>query len=75
MAWGSRLGAQQHLFFSNRDRQCEDGLGEEASQPETRGWTQSPSRLRLLCMHSPDGSGSEHMLYCSGTGVFGTVWG
>jgi len=26
MAWGSRLGAQKHLFFSNRDRMCEDGL-------------------------------------------------
>jgi len=38
-----------------------------------------PSRPRLPCVRSPERSpdrrGSEHMLYCSGTGVFGTVWG
>ena len=43
--------------------------------PFSGGWTERPSRPRLLCVRSPDGRGSEHMLYCSGTAVFGTVWG
>ncbi len=42
---------------------------------KTRRWTERPSRPRLTCVRSPDGRGSEHMLYCFGTGVFGTVWG
>ena len=37
------------FWYSNRDRACEDGRGEEACQPETRGWPQRPSSSGLRC--------------------------
>jgi hypothetical protein len=41
---------------------------------KTREWRERASRPPLLSVRSADRSGSEHMLFCSGTGVFGTVW-
>jgi hypothetical protein len=48
-AWSSWPGIQPPLFFSNRDRRCEDGRQKRLPNRKTSGWTQRPSRPRLGC--------------------------